>query len=96
MPIQVRIPSALSALHNFITILEPNDNSEILQEIERDGDFNGCHDASSGVDSLDLGTFGVLAAGDVSEEERLRSTNRQDLIAEEMWQQYLEYTDDTN
>ena len=94
MPIQVRIPSALSALHNFITILDPADNNEILQEIEQDGQFNGRHDDSSGVGNMDLDIFGVLAAGDVTEEERLSSSNRQDIIAEEMWQQYLEYIDE--
>ena len=78
MPVQAKFITALCALHNFIRIHDPLDDMDLTQE-ELDLILDEDRPAA-----------GVLQRG-VSREETERATERRDLIASQMWQQYQEH-----
>ena len=75
MDLQVCLPAALAAIHNFICDLDPIDLND-FQEVE---------DAQLGWKA------GDLAEGLTQNAERQRENSRHDCIAEEMWQQYQQH-----
>jgi hypothetical protein len=79
MDIQVLIPPALAALHNFIRKYDPDDISaydEDLPDFEMD---RNPEDA------------GELGRGPATSNERERANRRRDQIASDMWDQYQRY-----
>jgi hypothetical protein len=77
MDVQVRIPPAMAAVHNFIRIHDPeeiNDFTEIAGSIPAPAE-----------------EYGDLAAGVPSREERARATADRDEIAEQMFADYQAY-----
>lgn len=78
MSIQVQVPPALVALHNFIMDHDPQDVDEYLAGNETDLDP---------IPGQPHG-FGDLAAGVVSRTEKTRATTLRDQIAERMWTNY--------
>jgi len=74
--IQARIPSALSVIHNFITIHDPGE-SELDKADEADIGFGA---GDTGVVGTELGAGGPGAQGDAG--------NLRDNIAEAMWVDY--------
>ena len=75
MDLQVRLPPALAAIHNFIRDLDPTDLS----------DFTEVEDIQPGWHSGDLADALPHRA------ERERANNRRDNIANAMWVQYQQY-----
>ena len=75
MDLQVRLPPALTAIHNFIRDLDPTDLS----------DFTEVEDIQPGWCSGDLADALPHRA------ERERANNRRDNIANAMWVQYQQY-----
>jgi len=76
LDIQARIPSALSVIHNFITIHDPGE-SEPDEADEADVGFGA---GDTGVAAAELGAGGPGAQGDAG--------NLRDNIAEAMWVDY--------
>lgn len=76
---QVRILPALCAIHNFIRRYDP-------QEIT---DFDG-GDEDLAIDA-ELRDIGELAAGPPTRDARERAGTRRERIADEMWQDYLNW-----
>jgi hypothetical protein len=72
MKLQVRLPPALGAVHNFIHIHDP-------EEIDNFADISdeGTHER-----------YGTLALGPAGHAERLQAAEKRDEIAERMWVQY--------
>ncbi|KAF9004679.1 hypothetical protein BDQ17DRAFT_1241030, partial [Cyathus striatus] len=84
MTIQACIPPALAAAHNFITILDPFDNEEILNELD---DIGSHGDPSAGTTRLNQ--FGSLANDHPSAQEKQQAKNRWDQISQAMWDSYM-------
>jgi hypothetical protein len=76
MDIQVQIPCALAATHNFIRI---HDSSEI----------STFTDILADVPSVD--SYGSLSPGPARRAEKARATNDRDVIAQQMWDDYVVY-----
>lgn len=76
MTIQVRIFPALAAIHNFIRIHDTEDIHDFDDEI---------------CDPHPSARTGQLATSLVSPAERERAADRRDEIAQQMWDDYLEY-----
>jgi hypothetical protein len=74
MKLQVRLPPALGAVHNFIRIHDP-------EEIDNFADISdeGTHKR-----------YGTQALGPAGHAERLQAAEKCDEIAERMWVQYQE------
>jgi hypothetical protein len=72
--LQVRLPLALGAVHNFIRIHNP-------EEIDNFADISdeGTHER-----------YRTLALGPAGHAERLQAVEKRDEIAERMWVQYQE------
>jgi hypothetical protein len=77
MEIQVKIPPALCALHNFIRHHDPTD----IEDYD-EGPHHGV-----GLE-LEEGDYGELSTGSVDTPERERARTRRDQIANDMWVQY--------
>jgi len=76
MEIQVLIPSALAALHNFIRQYDPKDLDtldENLPNFEMD---------------INPASTGELGTGPATSNEREQANSRRDMIAGAMWEQY--------
>lgn len=81
MAIQVQIPAALAATHNFIMDHDPHDIEEYLAgNDEEDLDPNPGQPTAN--------EFGTLADGVVTQVEKDRATSKQDEIAQAMWNDY--------
>ena len=80
MSIQVMIPPALAALHNFIQQYDPEEIHEYDDEAA-DPEMDHDHQASPG----------ALGVGLTTPAETLRANERRDKIAHEMWEQYQQY-----
>lgn len=83
MSVQVQIPPALAALHNFIMEIDPHDVDEYLadsDEEESDLDPNPGQPMEN--------EFGVLAGGHVTQAEKNQATANRDRIARAMWTDY--------
>lgn len=76
MSIQVRIPPALAAVHNFI---RKHDAEEIY-------DFNDIQEDPE--PGLALAGTGELARGPASRTEKEQAAGARDLIAQAMWEDY--------
>jgi hypothetical protein len=72
MKLQVRLPLALGAVHNFIRIHDPEEINDFV-----DISNEGTHER-----------YGTLALGPAGHAERLRAVQKCDEIAERMWVQY--------
>jgi len=82
MSIQVLIPPALAALHNFIRKYDPD-------EIEMYADDETLE---VGLEiGARAGSVGELGTGSVTREETDRANERRDRIAGAMWEQYQGY-----
>ncbi|KAF4569526.1 hypothetical protein EYR40_008501 [Pleurotus pulmonarius] len=85
---QAMIPCGLAALHNFISILDPDDFAE------DDADRSGTRGASwtlQEIDGDEQRTFPQEELGRfISPAEKARATEFQDCIAQEMWDKYVE------
>jgi hypothetical protein len=79
MDIQVLIPPALAALHNFIRQYDPDD-------IDLDAD-----DPPNFQMDSDPEFTGELGEGPATSSERARANERRDGIAAAMWEQYQDY-----
>lgn len=77
MDIQVRLPAALAALHNFIRDSDPSEIGEFFDEEE---------EPQTG--ELQQPSAGELAEGLPNTAERKRADARQRKIADAMWAQY--------
>ncbi|TEB22135.1 hypothetical protein FA13DRAFT_1602848, partial [Coprinellus micaceus] len=66
---------ALCALHNYILAHDPNDNA--IGHWEDDDDIPDVVD--------------TVVQGSITEEERTRAGQRRDELAQQMWDDYLEY-----
>jgi hypothetical protein len=77
MSVQVCIPPALCALHNFIRRYDPDD----LNGLEDEG--------SDGEPQVVLSQFGDLGTGIATREARERSSAHRDRIAQRMWEDYV-------
>lgn len=80
MAVQVQVPPALAALHNFIMDHDPDDVNQFLNSDEGDLDPNP--------GAMRENDFGLLADGAVTQAERNRATQLQDRIAQQMWESY--------
>lgn len=82
MNIQVQIPPALAALHNFIMKYDPQDVQEYLGDSDSDSNLNPNpgqpHESE----------FGDLADGAVTQAEKNHATAARDALAKAMWRQY--------
>lgn len=79
MDIQARVPTATAAMHNFILEHDSAEWDTILRmDVE---------DPNPGTWGAD-GDFGALARGATSEQEKERSEDRRDGIADAMWESY--------
>ncbi len=78
MEIQARIPSALAGIHNFIFCYDPT-------EVENMADTP---DPAPGDLSVEQ-EFGLLARGAPTHAERTCARDKQDRIAQSMWESYL-------
>ena len=76
MDIQTFIPLAACALHNFILRYDPD---------EREG-FDDVIDMQPGIHA---GDEGELAQGNPNREEVRRANSKRDLVAQQMWDDYL-------
>jgi len=76
MSVQVRIPPALGAVHNFIRKYDPH-------EIHEFDDVGG---------DPTPGGYGVLGEGPAQQHEILHATSTRNRIAELMWQSYQRIT----
>lgn len=91
---QVELIPALCALHNFILTHDPNNNA-IGHWVPEDGlstssqqSTHGGHDEEGDDDIQDVET---VVQGSITEEERTRTGQRRDELAQQMWDDYLEY-----
>lgn len=73
MEVQIRIPSALCALHNFIRRYDPDDITP---------------DAEPKLQAFDGGE-GSLGNGPANQDAREQANSRRDEIAQQMWEDYL-------
>ena len=77
MDIQVRIPPALCAIHNFIRRYDPDEISFFDDDID---DFQpGCH------------AEGHLATEPPNRQVREQASTKRDQIAQQMWEDYLAF-----
>lgn len=81
MAVQVRIFPALAAIHNFIRIHDSQDVQDFEDEVY--GPQSSIH-------------LGQLATSLVTPAERERAADRRDEIAQQMWDDYLEYLETMN
>jgi hypothetical protein len=72
---QARLPAALAAVHNFIRDRDPTDIDDIADPIDPDPGAR----------------VGELSQGLPRGAERDRANRRRDVIAEDMWNQYMAY-----
>ncbi len=80
MDIQIRIPPALAAMHNFILRYDPDDLEVVLQEM--DGDDRRHEDPIPAL------ADGLLATGAITRREETRASAKRDRIATKMWADY--------
>jgi hypothetical protein len=73
MKIQSRIPPALCAMHNFICRYDPFDDVDLDDNEDINGYGYGGDD---------------LAVGPPTSDARTRASERRDLIAQQMWDDY--------
>ncbi|KAF9060758.1 hypothetical protein BDP27DRAFT_1491380 [Rhodocollybia butyracea] len=83
MDVQVRIPPALAALHNFILQFDPADIKNLLENQE--------FDETEGQELPDISQFGGLAEGPPTSDEKAMAEKKRDEIAQSMWEQYQEW-----
>jgi hypothetical protein len=74
MDIQVEIMPALCAVHNFIRIHDPEDLEDMLVDLEVTSEVN---------------TYGSLSLGLPDRASREWANDRRDMIAREMWEDYV-------
>ena len=85
--VQVRIFPALAAVHNFICIHDEEDVENLIDEVEQDARRN--HSRPDPV--LDVyEAYGSLGSGPSRPAERRAVMERQDHIAQQMWDDYRE------
>jgi hypothetical protein len=80
MDIQVRIPCALAAVHNFIMDHDEEDIEDFADILE------SMTDSPTSLDEL-----GELADGSADRRERRRATTFRDEVAQQMWDDYQVY-----
>ncbi|THU75874.1 hypothetical protein K435DRAFT_706204, partial [Dendrothele bispora CBS 962.96] len=87
---QMKIPPALSALHNFIHIKDPSDEAEGLNlvSVSRNQTREG-QEFGFDIDEEEIGESQL--GGKITSAEKGRANSRRDRIAEEMWQDYQNY-----
>ena len=79
---QAKIPYALAALHNFIRIHDPEDNATASYDhAELDGGHSQTSQSSHEINPENLG-------GNISQAERNRASEKRDVIAKAMWEDY--------
>jgi hypothetical protein len=84
MSVQVRIPPALCALHNFILRHDLDDVKLDLDEGEEEG-------VEVVDEEIDLVQFGDLGFGVITQEVQERACRKRDQIALAMWTDYTAY-----
>lgn len=84
MTIQVHIPPALAALHNFILEFDPADIDDFL-------DDPIIFDETAGGELPDISQFGGLTDGPPTSNEKAEAEKKRDNIAEAMWTQYQQW-----
>ena len=77
---QAKIPYALAALHNFIHIHDPDDNATTSYD-HTEGSHSQDPQPSHEINPEYLG-------GNISQAERNHASERQDVIAKAMWEDY--------
>ncbi|KIL54102.1 hypothetical protein M378DRAFT_93143 [Amanita muscaria Koide BX008] len=77
---QAKIPYALAALHNFIRIHDPDDNATTSYD-HAEGSHSRDTQSSHEINAENLG-------GNISQAERTRASERRDIIAKAMWEDY--------
>lgn len=82
MDIQARVPPALAALHNFILKHDALEWHAILEM--------ATEDPNPGTRANDDDAFGDLAEGPADDDEKYRSEEWRDVIAQETWDSYQE------
>jgi hypothetical protein len=87
MSVQVCIPPALCALHNFIVRHDPEDTEIDLDEDEEE--FGGIQVE----EDIDLTLFGNLGFGVITREVQNRASKKRDRLASEMWREYIAFLD---
>ncbi|RDX40428.1 hypothetical protein OH76DRAFT_1324299, partial [Lentinus brumalis] len=80
MDIQIRIPPALAAMHNFILRYDPDDLEVVLQGMDGDDQRHE--------DPIPTLADGLLATGAITRREETRASAKQDRIAMKMWADY--------
>ena len=84
MAVQVRIPPALCAMHNFILRHDPNDHVD-EEEDEGEGEGGEEGDEEEEVDPCLLGNLGI---GAITRDIQVRASKNRDDIASAMWKDY--------
>ena len=84
MPIQVCIPPALCALHNFIIRHDPED----VENEDEDEDEFGAELGAVDDEEIDEDRFGYLGFGAITRRIRRQATKKRDAIASQMWEEY--------
>ena len=79
LDVQVRIPATLCTIHNFIQMLNPD--TFFMPEFQ-------AHQLEHAAKDDEATVLGVLGEGPADAAERRRAEDRQNHIAEEMWQDY--------
>jgi hypothetical protein len=90
MDIQVQIPAALAALHNFIRQYDPQEDDMPADNLL---DFQRERNLESVQEPMDCNpeSIGELGTGPPTPNERDRANERRDKIAADMWEQYQQY-----
>jgi hypothetical protein len=86
MTVQVRIPPALCAMHNFILRHDPDDNVD-EEEDEEEGE-EGEEGEGDEEEEVDLCLLGNLGIGAITHDIQVRASKNRDHIASEMWKDY--------
>ena len=84
LDVQARIPAALCAIHNFIQMLDLADTF-FTPEFQ-------AHQLERAAEDDEATVLGVLGDGPADAAERRRAEDRQNHIAEEVWQDYCRET----
>lgn len=87
MDIQVRIPPALAALHNFILQFDPSDIEDFLKD-------PSILDPEPGDRNIQSDIYGTLAKQAPTAQEKAAAEQKRDDIAEAMWVQYRQWLQD--
>jgi hypothetical protein len=90
MLVQVCIPPALCALHNFIVQHDPKDTEIDLDEDEEE--LGGIQVE----EDVDLTLFGNLGFGVITHEVQDCASKKWDRLASEMWREYIAFLDANN